>query len=80
MRIRFFTDEGGRIDESGGVSLPDQATAEQEALGALCDWLRDLQPTGLPATTAVIGERADGTLLFRVQLDVNIERFDGDGS
>ncbi|KQS75571.1 hypothetical protein ASG25_19590 [Rhizobium sp. Leaf384] len=80
MRIRFFTDEGGRIDDNGGASLPDLATAEQEALSALQDWLRDLAPTALPATTAVIGERADGTLLFRVQLDVTIERFDGDGS
>lgn len=80
MKIRFFTDDGGQIDESGGISLPDRETAEREALSALCDWLRELGPKDLPATTAVIGERADGTLLFRVQLDAVIERFDVDGS
>lgn len=37
MRIGFYTDDGGRIDESEGTSLRDRTAAEREAICALCD-------------------------------------------
>lgn len=78
MKVKFFTDDGRRIDEDGGSEFVDQSAAEQEALVGLVDWLREHDIDSLPYQAAVIANDADGRPLFRMTLRATIDRFDGE--
>ncbi|MFP5076617.1 DUF6894 family protein [Rhizobium sp. YIM 134829] len=77
MKVKFFTDDGRRIDEDGGAEFFDQAAAEREALLGLMDWAREQKVDELPFKGAVIASDGDGRPLFRLTLRASIDRFDG---
>ncbi len=76
MKIKFFTDDGRRIDEDGGAEFEDQAAAEREALLGLTDWIREQRVEQLPFKAAVIASDTEGQPLFRLRLTAKIDRFD----
>lgn len=77
MKVKFFTDDGRRIDEDGGAEFQDQAAAEREALLGLTDWIREQKVEELPFKAAVIASDPRGKPLFRLRLSATVDRFDG---
>ena len=77
MRVKFFTDDGRRIDEDGGADFIDQAAAELEALKGLSDWIGEQEVDQLPFKAAVVASNGDGKALFRLTIRASIDRFDG---
>ena len=73
---RFFFDmkNGGVIKDSDGVELPDQETAEQEALKGLGALVSEELGEGQISSIFQISVRLETEVVFKATLALQIER------